>query len=98
MSKDPVSIQILGSGDAFGSGGNFQTSFLVSGQDFHFLIDCGATALISMKRYYVSPSLIDTILLTHLHGDHFSGISFFLLDAFYVQKRTDPLHIIGPEG
>src|SRR5690606_21087710 len=34
----------------------------------------------------------------HLHGDHFSGVSFFLLDAFYVQKRTDPLHIIGLEG
>ena len=97
MSND-VSIQILGGGDAFGSGGNFQTSFYVSGRDFHFLVDCGATALISMKRHFVAPELIDTILLTHLHGDHFSGISFFLLDAQYVQQRKHPLHIVGPEG
>lgn len=98
MNNNDVSIQILGGGDAFGSGGNFQTSFYVSGKNFHFLVDCGATALISMKRHFVAPELIDTILLTHLHGDHFSGISFFLLDAHYVQRRKEPLHIIGPEG
>lgn len=98
MNKNNVAIQILGSGDAFGSGGNFQTSFYIKGMDFHFLVDCGATSLISMKRYFISPSVIDTILLTHLHGDHFSGISFFLLDAFHVQKRQEPLHIIGPQG
>ncbi len=98
MNNQDISIQILGGGDAFGSGGNFQTSFYISSNDFHFLVDCGATALISMKKYFVAPELIDTIVLTHLHGDHFSGISFFLLDAQYVQRRKEPLHIIGPEG
>lgn len=98
MDNNAVNIQILGGGDAFGSGGNFQTCFYVSDNDFHFLVDCGATALISMKKYFVAPELIDTILLTHLHGDHFSGISFFLLDAQYVQKRTHPLNIVGPTG
>lgn len=97
-SDSNVKIQILGNGDAFGSGGNFQTCFYVSGKDHHFLVDCGATALVAMKRYYVSPSLIDTIFLTHLHGDHFGGIPFFLLDAQYIQQRTHPLTIVGPEG
>lgn len=98
MSNTDISIQILGGGDAFGSGGNFQTSFYISNKNFHFLVDCGATALISMKRHFIAPEWIDTILLTHLHGDHFSGISFFLLDAQYVQQRKHPLHIIGPKG
>ena len=98
MNSKEVNIQVLGGGDAFGSGGHFQTSFYVSSGDFHFLVDCGATALISMKRHFVAPELIDTILLTHLHGDHFSGISFYLLDAQYVQQRKHPLHIIGPKG
>lgn len=96
MINNTVNIQILGGGDAFGSGGNFQTCFYISNKEFHFLVDCGATALIAMKKYFVAPELIDTILLTHLHGDHFSGISFFLLDAQYVQKRTHPLNIVGP--
>lgn len=96
--QDNITIQILGSGDAFGSDGHFQTSFYVSGKGQHFLVDCGATALISMKRHYISPALIQTIFLTHLHGDHFSGISFFLLDAQYMQQREEPLNIIGPKG
>lgn len=97
-SDNNIKIQVLGNGDAFGSGGNFQTCFYVSGKDYHFLVDCGATALVAMKRYYVAPSLIDAIFLTHLHGDHFGGLPFFLLDAQYIQQRTDPLTIVGPEG
>lgn len=98
MNNKAVNIQILGGGDAFGSGGSFQTCFYISNDEYHFLVDCGATALLSMKKYFVAPELIDTILLTHLHGDHFSGIPFFLLDAQYVQKRKHPLNIVGPQG
>jgi ribonuclease BN (tRNA processing enzyme) len=36
---------------------------------------------------------IDAILLTHLHGDHYGGIPFFLLDAMLAAKRTSPLTI-----
>lgn len=96
--SDTITLQTLGNGDAFGSGGNFQTCFYVHSDHYHFLVDCGATALVAMKRHYVSPSLIDTILLTHLHGDHFGGIPFFLLDAHFIQQRTRPLTIVGPEG
>ncbi|MBW2337677.1 MAG: MBL fold metallo-hydrolase, partial [Deltaproteobacteria bacterium] len=44
-----------------------------------FLLDCGASALISMKQFGVSLLDIDSILITHLHGDHFGGIPFFIL-------------------
>jgi len=51
-----------------------------------------------MRRYGVDPNGIDRIFLTHLHGDHFGGIPFFVLDAQLISKRTHPLVIAGPPG
>jgi ribonuclease BN (tRNA processing enzyme) len=91
----------LGSGDAFGSGGRFQTCLYVESDEpdaTHLLIDCGASSLIAMKRFGVEPSTIDTILISHLHGDHFGGLPFFLMEAQYVSGRRKPLVVAGPPG
>lgn len=93
-----VRIQFLGSGDAFGSGGRLQTCMLVDTGADKFLIDCGASALIAMRKYQVNPNEISTIFISHLHGDHFCGIPFFILDAQMISKRTAPLAIVGPIG
>ena len=93
-----VSVRFLGSGDAFGSGGRFQTCVYVRFDTTHFLVDCGASSLIAMRHFGVDPSLIDAILLTHLHGDHFGGLPFFILDAQFVSRRQKPLVVAGPPG
>lgn len=93
-----VTITFLGSGDAFGSGGRLQTCIAVASPTSNFLIDCGASALVAMKRYAIAPATIDTILITHLHGDHFGGIPFFILEAQLVSKRRTPLTLAGPPG
>lgn len=82
----------------FGSGGRFQTCMYVASETARFLIDCGASSLIAMKHYEVAPSAVDLILITHLHGDHFGGIPFFLLEAQLISKRTKPLVLAGPPG
>lgn len=92
-----VLVTFLGSGDAFGSGGRFQTCISVASAQTHFLLDCGASSLIAMQRCGVRPVAIDMILITHLHGDHFGGLPFFLLDAQF-SKRAKPLLIAGPPG
>jgi len=93
-----VEVLFLGSGDAFGSGGRMQTCILVSHPGGRFLIDCGSTALIAMRRYGIDPGEIDAILLTHLHGDHFGGLPYLVLDAQFFSKRTRPLVVTGPPG
>lgn len=93
-----MDLQFIGSGDAFGSGGRFNTCFLVTAAGCRFLIDCGATALVALRRFGVDPNTIDGILLSHLHGDHFGGLPFLLLDARHVSKRRAPLFILGPDG
>ena len=65
---------------------------------FRFLIDCGASSLIPMKRAGISSAAIDVILISHLHGDHFGGIPFFIIDAQLISRREAPLLIAGPPG
>jgi ribonuclease BN (tRNA processing enzyme) len=90
-------IRFLGSGDAFGSGGRFQTCILVESGELRFLLDCGASSLIALKRAGVDPSDIDVVLVTHLHGDHFGGLPFLVLDGQF-SRRTRPLLVAGPPG
>lgn len=91
-------LQFIGSGDAFGSGGRFNTCFHVTGQETNILVDCGASSLIAIKRLGIDRNAIDTILVTHFHADHFAGIPFFVLDAQLIARRTRPLTIAGPPG
>jgi ribonuclease BN (tRNA processing enzyme) len=91
-------LQFLGSGDAFGSGGRFNTCFHVTWSGGAFLIDCGASSMVAIRRFGVDPNAIRTVLVSHLHGDHFGGLPFFLLDAQLVSRRTLPLTIAGPPG
>jgi len=94
----PIQVRFLGSGDAFGSGGRLQTCIWIKATTSTFLLDCGASALIAIRRFGVAPNDIDMILLTHLHGDHFGGLPFFVLDAQLISKRSRPLVIVGPAG
>ena len=91
-------VRFLGTGDAFGSGGRFQTCIAFSGGGQRVLLDCGASSLIAMKRFGIEPNSVAAVLLTHLHGDHFGGLPFFIVDAQLYAKRTAPLLIGGPPG
>jgi len=94
---DQVRLQFLGSGDAFGSGGRFQTCLYLSGSSEPVLIDCGASSLIALKRAGLDPSETGYVLLTHLHGDHFGGLPFLVLDGQF-SRRTRSLAVGGPPG
>jgi ribonuclease BN (tRNA processing enzyme) len=89
-------LQFVGCGDAFGSGGRFNTCFNLVGRDFNALIDCGATSMVALNKLAINCNDIGTILITHFHGDHIGGLPFFLLDANYVLKRQRPLTVVGP--
>ena len=91
-------VTFLGTGDASGSGGRFHACILVEAEDACFLLDCGASSVIALNRYHINANRVGAILVSHLHGDHFGGIPFFLMDAICVTGRTTPLAIAGPEG
>jgi len=92
-----VRLQFLGSGDAFASGGRFQACLRLDGGREPLLIDCGATSLVALRRAGIDPAGIGWVALSHLHGDHFAGLPFLILDGQF-RGRTKTLVIAGPDG
>ncbi|MCC7253477.1 MBL fold metallo-hydrolase [Hyphomicrobium sp.] len=93
-----MKLTIIGSSDAFGSGGRLQTCFHVAWSRGAFLIDCGATSLTGLFRQGFDPNDVSTIFVTHLHGDHFGGLVWWLIHAVHVSERRAPLTVVGPAG
>ncbi len=94
--RDGVELTILGTGDAFASHGRFQSGYIIDSPNCRILMEAGPTALCAMKRLDFKPADIDMILISHLHGDHFGGMPFLLLEYLYESPRQKPLTIIGP--
>jgi len=91
-------LRVLGSGDAFGTGGRLQTCLYLEGpEDRRVLIDCGATSLVALKGAGIDPASVGCVLLSHLHGDHFGGLPFLVLDGQFA-RRAAPLTVAGPPG
>jgi ribonuclease BN (tRNA processing enzyme) len=61
------------------------------------LVDCGATSLVALKAQGLEPAAVDAVAVTHLHGDHFGGLPFLILDGQF-SRRSTPLQVVGPPG
>jgi len=90
-------VTFAGCGDAFGSGGRFNTCFVVDVEGVRYSIDFGATSLVALKQVDILHSSIDVVVISHIHADHCSGIPSMLLDSMLAAKRTKPLIIAGPK-
>jgi ribonuclease BN (tRNA processing enzyme) len=99
MMATPVTVTFAGSGDAFGSGGRSQACLHL----WHpalarpVLLDCGATSLSALRRCHLDPGEIGAVFVSHLHGDHFGGLPFLILDGQF-SGRTEPIAVVGPPG
>jgi len=93
-----VQVTVLGSGDAFGSGGRLHSAHLVESAAATFVVDCGTTVLQGLTRADVDPEKVDFVCLSHLHGDHFGGLPFLFMDYMYESRRRRPITIYGPPG
>lgn len=93
-----LAVTFAGAGDAFGSGGRYQACVHLRAPDSSaVLLDCGATSLSALKACGIDPGGIGTVFVSHLHGDHFGGLPFLILDGQF-SRRTSPLTVAGPPG
>lgn len=89
-----VRVTFIGSGNAFADGGRSHACIHVGAPGVSLLLDCGGSALPAIKRE-IDPEAIDAIAITHLHGDHFGGIPYLVVEQHFA-GRTAPLAIGGP--
>ncbi len=93
-----VKVTFLGSSDAFNAEASCNSACLITAPSVRALLDCGPTILLSLKREGLTANDIDTVLLSHLHGDHFAGLPFLFLAWTYDTPRQRPVTIVGPPG
>lgn len=61
------------------------------------LFDCGEGTQTQIARARLNPSKLVAIFITHLHGDHFNGLSG-LLSTMGLDRRVRELLLVGPPG
>jgi ribonuclease BN (tRNA processing enzyme) len=89
-----IRVQFLGSGSAFSDGGRVNAAIHVTAPGVSLLLDCGGSAFPGIKTH-VDPASIDAIAVTHLHGDHFGGIPFLVIEQHFTGRKK-PLVVGGP--
>ena len=87
-------LRFLGTGSAFTPGRMFSSVLL----NDRVLIDPSPTSPVALKYLGIPPGAIHTVLVTHMHGDHFMGLPFLLLHWHYRDPPERPIEIYTPVG
>jgi len=98
---DALKISLLGTGIPNPDINAFGTSTLIEAGSEKVMIDCGRGAVIRMAQMGFPLGHIDTLILSHYHSDHYSGIFDLLMTGTIQQpfsNRGGPLKVIGPPG
>jgi ribonuclease Z len=92
-----IRVHILGSNAAAPAHNRHQTSQLIEIDNLHYLIDCGESVQLLLKKYGHKISRINHIFISHLHGDHYLGL-MGLISTMHLQARNKPLQIYAQRG
>lgn len=92
-----LDVCLLGTGGMMPLPYRWLTSLMTRFEGSSLLIDCGEGTQIAIKEKGWSFKHIDTILITHYHADHVSGLPGLLL-AMGNAEREEPVTIVGPRG
>lgn len=88
-------LKILGNNSAIPAHDRNQTSQLLQMDSQYVLIDCGEAAQIQLSKQNIRLSRIKTILISHLHGDHYFGL-IGLVSTMHLFHRKHKLTIFAP--
>lgn len=75
--------------------GRFQSAHVLDVHGRLFLIDCGEGTQHQLMKYRISPLKLDSLFVSHIHGDHIFGL-FGLMSTLAMKGKTAPLDVYGP--
>ncbi len=84
-----MKIKFLGTGSAQTSLNRFHSSFLISSSNHNLLVDCGdgiSKAILKQNINFIS---IDSILISHFHADHYSGLPSLITQMKLLSRKND---------
>ncbi|MDE6781195.1 MAG: ribonuclease Z [Ruminococcus sp.] len=90
-------ICLLGTGGMLPLKNRFLTSLYAEYNGKAVLIDCGEGTQVALAQHGIKISRIETILITHCHADHITGLPGLLLSVGNC-SRTNPMDIYVPES
>ena len=91
----PFEVTILGCGSALPTLRHLGTSQVVNIRNKYFLVDCTEGVQLALRRNKVNLNRINTVLISHLHGDHCFGLIGYI-STMALLGRKSPLHVYGP--
>ncbi len=90
-------LTILGSGAALPTGRRHCSAQMLNIGGFKMLLDCAEGTQDRIRQNHIKLQSISTIIISHLHGDHFFGLAG-LLSTMHLCGRTEPITVVAPLG
>src|SRR5690606_30357570 len=79
-----MEIKFVGSGSGQTSLNRYHSSFLINTGGFNLLVDAGNSISIALMHQKVLFNIIDGVLISHYHPDHYAGLT-----SLIVQMKMD---------
>lgn len=90
-------LTVMGSGAASPTGKRHCSAQVLNIRGFKLLIDCAEGTQDRIRQHHLKLQSLSTIVISHLHGDHFFGLPG-LLSTMHLCGRTEPVTIVAPKG
>ncbi|HEX9251640.1 MAG TPA: ribonuclease Z [Ignavibacteriaceae bacterium] len=84
-----MKIKFLGTGSGKTSLNRFHSSLLISSSNYNLLVDCGDGISRAILNQNIDFNSIDSILFSHFHADHFSGLPSMITQMKLLSRKND---------
>jgi len=83
-----LEIKFIGTGSGKTSVKRFHSSFIIKSKDYNLLVDAGDGISKALLSQNISYNSINGILISHLHPDHFSGLSALIMQMKITERKN----------
>ena len=84
-----MKIKFLGTGSGKTSLTHYHSSFLISSSNYSLLVDCGDGISKAILNQNIDFNSITSILISHFHADHFSGLPSLITQMKLLSRKKD---------
>lgn len=88
-------ITILGTGTATPTLRRHHSAQVLNVHEQHYLVDCGEGTQLRLLEAGVNPLKINTVFISHMHGDHMFGLMPLISSMGHLGRQT-PLTVFAP--